>query len=359
MCRNAALAMQASPFWSDKIVWVLGGWARQSYSFEIARSFGLPAEIGIANYNGGWDEGSTIVSENDDSYQNTMAVVPGSTAQPIDHLVDGLESVASEPEVNLEYGTELRPTCYEAGPGYQLNGLNGASVTGEQVITQEVVMKSRGVATGTLDTMLYQATRGFAMFNFFKMSIGDDWSARASSVQGGGIYPSYAICRVVMEQMGECSIYEANPIRPDTFTMSSRREGEQVVPESIFLYGLRSKDDPKRFMLAVGNRNRSKPVPFSILSTLRSVDAMTVWGNLGDYREHNRYPEGFRLTAEGEYTPDPNCVRIDFTPQSLPAPSDPARIDIDGTLGVPGLENGLPPGNALLIRLDGAVFHAD
>ena len=359
ICRNAALAMQASPFWSDKIVWVLGGWARQTYSFAIARSFGLPCEIGIANYNGGWDEGNVIVSENDQSYQNSIAAVPGVTGGPVDFLVEGLRAVAEEPGVNLEYGTQLRPTCYEAGPGYQLNGLNGSVVTEAEKIAQEVVMKSRGVATGTLDTMLYQATRGFAMFNFFTTSTGDYWSARAATAHGGGIYPCYGLCQVVMEQMGPCSVYEANPIRPDRFVMEERREGTLIEPESIFVYALRAHADPKRFMVIVGNRNRAKSVPASVLSNLRAVDAMTVWANLGDYREHNRYPVGTRLTPEGGYAPDPFSVDIAFTPQALPVPADPARIDIDGTLGVPGLENGLPPGNALLIRFDGAVFQGE
>ena len=355
MCRRAALAMQASPFWTDKIRFVLGGRARNTYSFHIADGFRLPAEVGIANYNGGWDEGNTIVSENEASYQATVGVVPAHTSQAIDFLVEGLEALTQEPGFPLEYGTELRPTCYEAGPGYQLNGLNGAAVTEEEVITQEVVMKSRAAGTGTLETMLYQAQKGFAAFNFFTLSDGDDWSARASAAQGGGVYSSFALCRVVLEQMGASSIYRSNALRPDTFEVYDRSD-ELVTPPSGFVYGLRSHANPRRFMLAIGNRSVHDSLPLSIFSTIKSCDALTAWANVGDYREHNRYPVGQRLVAGGGYTPDPLCVDMRFDPIVLPVPTDPARIDIDASLGLPGLENGLPPGNALLLQLDGVVF---
>lgn len=355
MCRRAVEAMQASPYWSDKISFVLGGWARSNYSFQIAEGFGLPVEIGIANYNGGWDEGNTLVTENLSSYQTTVGVVPASTAGAIDHLVDGLKALAETPGFPLTYGEDLRPTCYEAGPGFQLNGLNGASVTEAEAIVQEVVMKSRAAATGTLETMMYQALQGFAVFNFFTLTEGDRWGARASAAQGGGVYPPYALCKVVMEQMGPSSVFKATGLRPDTVELAER-DGSPIFPPSGFIYGLRSHANPRRLMLVIGNRSLQQSLPLSVFSTVRSCDALTAWGNLGDYREHNRYPVGQRLVPGGGYTADPNCVDIRFDPVVLTPPTDPARIDIDATLGMPGLDDGLPPGGALLLQLDGVTF---
>lgn len=358
MCRRAAEAMQASPYWSDKIRFVLGGWSRQYYSVEIAEAYGLPVEVGIANYNGGWDEGNVIVSENVVSYQNAVAVVPAATAESIDHLVDGLQTLAETPGFPLTFGETLLPTCYEAGPGYQLNGLNGAAVSAEEQIVQEVVMKSRAVGTGTLETMLYQALRGFAMFNYFTLTEGDDWAARASAAQGGGVYPSYSLCRLVMEQMGPCSVYSFNELRNDTMELTSHGNAT-ITPSQGFAYGLRSRANPRRFMFVVGNRSLASPLPITVLSTLRNCDAMTAWANIGHYAEHNRYPVGQRLSADGVFEEDVNCVDIHFPSVSLPVPADPARIDIDGSLGLAGLENGIPPGGAVLLQLDGAVFEAD
>ena len=356
LCRRAVLAMQASPYWTDKISFVLGGRSRQTYSFQIADAFRLPVEIGIANYNGGWDEGNTIVSENLASYQATVGVVPASNGEAIDFLVQGLQDLTAEPDFPLSFGDQVRPSCYEAGPGYQLNGLNAASVTDEQLITQEVVMKSRAAATGTLDTMMYQAQSGFAAFNFFTLSDGDNWSSRASDAQGGGVYAPYALCRVVSEQMGgSASIFRVNALRPDFFEVYDRA-GELVTPASGFVYGLRSHVHPRRFMFAIGNRGLQQSLPLSIFSTMKSCDALTAWANLGDYREHNRYPPGQRLDASGGYVADPFSVDIQFDPVVLPVPTDPARIDVDATLGLPGLENGLPPGTSILLQFDGVVF---
>lgn len=358
LCRRAVEAMQASPYWSDKIRIVLGGWARQNYSVEIADGYRLPVEVGIANYNGGWDEGNVIVSENQLSYQNAVAVVPAATSYSVDHLISGLETLAATPGFPLDFGETLVPTCYEAGPGYQLNGLNGASVSAEEVIVQEVVMKSRAVATGTLETMMYQAESGFALFNFFTLTAGDDWAARASAAQGGGVYPSYELCRVVMEQMGPSSVYSFNGLRTETMSMLTPW-ADPITPTRGFAYGLRSHADPHRFMFVIGNRNLDAPLQMSLFSTLRSCDAMTAWANIGHYAEHNRYPVGQRLRADGGYDADPNCTEITFEPIRLPVPADPARIDIDASLGLTGLENGMPPGGALLLRLDGAVFEGD
>jgi hypothetical protein len=353
--RRAALAMQASPFWpkaadgSEKITWVLGGWARQTYGTNAARTFNLPCKVGIANYNGGWDEGDTMAAENPESYQNIMAVLPASTGVAMDTLVTQLQDLAAEPGCDLVYGETLRPTCYEAGPGYQLNGLNGAVITAQDVIVQEVVMKSRAAATGTLDTVLGQATRGFTLFNFFQMRAGSYWSAYANGAQGGGVYPTWQLCQILNEQMGACEVYNASQLKVDTLSILSQ-EGNPITPDKVFIYGLRSKQHDGRWMLVIGNRSVSETVDITLLTAFTRLETARVWANTGDYREHNRYPAGTRLNTTGGYDPDPLCKNIEIKGQEVTI-LDPAKIVVDETLGATAA--GLLPGNCLLLQLDG------
>jgi hypothetical protein len=358
ICRRAVLAMQASPYWptnadgSDKIIWVLGGRSRQVYGTNAARWFDLPCEVGIANYNGGWDEGDTIVQENDPTYQNLLTVVPGSIEDPMDQLVTELVNLAGEPSNGFVYGTTLRPTCYEAGPGYQLNGLNGSSITNAEEITQEVVMKSRAAGTGALNTFLAQASKGFAMANYFTMTSGDVWAARAPEDQGGGVYPSYRLPQIVEAQMGPSAVSDAHRVRDAGITVYNR-DGDLIQPDQVFIYGLRSAAMPDRHMIIIGNRSVSQTASITVGTGFLTASQVTVWANTGNLREHNRYAPGTRLNTSGTYDPDPLCVEIDIQPQSVPVPADLSQIVIDDTLGADA--TGLLPGNCLLIQFDGMV----
>lgn len=355
ICRNAALTMMASPFWTDKITWVLGGRSRNAYSKEIAQSFNLPCEVGIANYNGGWDENDQLVKENDSSYLAVLNVVPGATGEAIDSLSADLEAVGADTSNDLTFGSTLRPSCYEAGPGYQLNGLNGSSVSDEETIVQEVVMKSRASAIGTLDTMLYQAQKGFAMFNFFALREGDLWKARASTSQGGGIYPAYALVNLVFAQMGPSDILGINEVRPTKHQIINN-DGNSTDAETLSVYALQSRANPKRIMLVAMNRTLTETLPVTLASAIKSVDSVTLWTDTRDPRGHNRYPVGTRLAPNDTFVPDSKCEEISYAPVTIEAGITPNRIEIDSSLGVAELENGLPPGSFAIFQLDGCVF---
>jgi hypothetical protein len=59
------------------------------------------------------------------------------------------------------------PLPLAAGPGYNLNGLNGASMNASQVEAETEVMKSQAGGTSTLDAFLARAYYGFQVQNFF------------------------------------------------------------------------------------------------------------------------------------------------------------------------------------------------
>ena len=352
IARLAAQAMQGSPWFSPKMEWVLGGWSRNSFGADAAETFRLPCEVGIANYNGGWDEGGNKVTEAPASYQNVMAVAPGSLHDAMDGEVDRLAAVAAASGGALVYGQTLRPTCYEAGPGYQLNGLNGATLTSAERIVQEVVMKSRAAATGTLDTVLSQAERGFSRYNFFTIGEGDYWKSHAEAANGGATYPSWQVCQVLHEQMGASDIMASLTVY-DAGATTADPNGGSVAVDAVFAFGLRSLDRPDRVMLVVGNRDVSRTVLPTICTALSSAASCTVFANVGDYREHNRYPPGQRRTTAGGLEPDAQSVAIAIAGQPTAVPADLSRIVVDASLGATAA--GLPPGCCVMIQLDGAT----
>lgn len=91
---------------------------------------------------------------------------------------------------------------YEAGPGYSLNGLNGALVTHEQSQTQEQVMKSLAAGTATLDAFLARAYRGFATQNYFTMGEGTLWTSHAKWYRGGQAYPAWELISLFNREGG-------------------------------------------------------------------------------------------------------------------------------------------------------------
>lgn len=351
ICRLAALSMQASPWWSDRIEWVIGGWSRNAFGVDAASTFRLPVEVGIANYNGGWDETGEVVSEDDQSYQNVMASAATNGFTSMDDQVARLETLAAG-SPDYTYGTTLRVTCYEAGPGYQLDGLNGASLTKAESIAQEVVMKSRAAALATIDTALGQAVRGFSRFNFFTLGDGDTWTAFAPDAQGGQTFGTWEYCRILQEQAGPSAAIAAMPIR-DFGAVALDRNGNPILVDAIMAYALKSVSHPGRLLIVVGNRDRSRTIRPTMCTALRFAESLSVWRNVGDYREHNRYPVGTRLDATGAFIPDPLSVAFDFGPVTLPVPTDLSRLVIDDALGASPA--GLLPGNFVILRFEGAA----
>lgn len=182
-------AMSGSPYWpalAPRLRTVIGGWAFDpAFGVDAARAAaraGYPVDaVGIAAYNGGWDEAERVVKANAPGYQSLL----GHALQvAIPRARTHVSALATLRDEGLPVPAHI---TYEAGPGYVLNGLNGARVTDEQAAEQETVMKSVASGTATLDTFLALAQEGTAQLNFFNFRNGTTWSSHA--IAGDGAYP--------------------------------------------------------------------------------------------------------------------------------------------------------------------------
>ncbi|MFW6286874.1 MAG: hypothetical protein ACOC29_02935, partial [Candidatus Sumerlaeota bacterium] len=181
--------LRSSPYWSDEIeekfVWMIGGWSRSTYGWEAVDASPNADYQLIAAYNGGWDEGEGPPQNNPASFFNVLGQVYQS-ALPTARL--NAERLV---ERRKNGHSELRLGTYEAGPGYALNGLNGAKVSKEQAHEQELVMKSKTAGTATLDSFLLRAYYDFDSQNFFTFSEGRTWSSHTRWYRGGQAYPCF------------------------------------------------------------------------------------------------------------------------------------------------------------------------
>jgi hypothetical protein len=191
--------MKASPYWAPakldgKFMFVLGGWSGQNYGRDAAASSPSSHLMTIAAYNGGWDEAEGPPALNSPSLFNVLNQVSQVAIPRADRHAKEVLDLNVGRSVKLGLGT------YEAGPGYALNGLNGATVTALQDSEQESVMKSLAAGTATLDSFLARAYRGFGVQNFFTFSSGAHWTSHAKWYMGGQAYPSWKILELFNKQ---------------------------------------------------------------------------------------------------------------------------------------------------------------
>lgn len=169
-------------------LWVNGAiWNPGSLANSVHADF-----AGYADYNGGWDSGlsSAVSSSSPVGYQSSVAqsYVPRSGRVRLDNVTSLVAACAATSEGRAK---PIKAAHYESGPGYVLNGLNGATVTQEQADSQQEVMNSLGVGTATLQAFTFNASRGLMSNNFFTFAEGDTWKSHAVSAVGAAAYPSW------------------------------------------------------------------------------------------------------------------------------------------------------------------------
>ena len=348
-CRMITDWMAESPFWpalEARAEWLLGGHARTDYGAVAARRFPRANYVGIAAYNGGWDEGSQVAREESGFFASMLANAPVNGQPSFKRLVDTTRAVAKA--TGRHYGTDLIPAIYEAGPGYQMTGLNRAKITDEDVIVQEVVMKSRGSGTATLDNFLLSAEMGLWGANFFKLSRGGYWSSTAFDGTRDVEFPAYALPRIVTAEMAPCQVHSVLPFRPLQHSLPDRK-GEMQTVNSAAVYALRSIETPSTWMLVFVNRlidpsvldpddpaykpDQRNLITTRIRTSWTSAGSLIEWANVGNFREHNRYPPGRRLSVGREFVPDPLCVEIDFAPTVKDVPADLSLLSVEVPAG--------------------------
>lgn len=223
--------MRSSPYWQPagldrKLVFVLGGWtANPGYSRDAASVAPSSDFLTIAAYNGGWDQAEDSPRPDAKGLFNTLADVNQSAIPTADLYARELRRLRAGGSTGLRLGT------YEAGPGYVLNGLNGARVTEDQARAQEQVMKSLAAGTATLDAFLARAYRGFTVQNFFTFGSGDLWRSHAKWYRGGQAYPSWKLLALFNREAGGDMLRTETLSTPSTeLRPFSRRQAVRNAP---------------------------------------------------------------------------------------------------------------------------------
>lgn len=325
--KGHADAMMASEFWTDKIKWVIGGWAKGDYGVQAAERFGHPVTVGIAAYNGGWDENGDVLTETDQSYKNQLQNSMLSTVPRANDQVEFLKAMAAKPTNNYVYGENLFMASYESGPGYNLNGLNGKTVTFDQDIVQEVVNKSNSMGTATLDSFSQQALNGNRHINFFVIGTGVHWATHSPSWHSGEAHASIVLPTLVQERMGKYRIFGANTIA-DPLTDAKDKSGNVLMFDTLGVYMYESITFPGRQMLVVCNLSISDIADITIETNIETATSMQAWFHDEHYKNHNRYPAGFRMKNDRTWEADPFSAPYSIAPVAQAMPNDLTRFTI-------------------------------
>lgn len=329
--------MKRSPWWTpevdQKCEFVIGGWSITNFGYEAARHSPSSKHNLVADYNGGWDagEGPGSVNDLDSALLKTLIFGPQHSLPNAIRLRELRDAFAAETGIRTELGT------YEAGPGYNLDGLNGVRMTPEMVEFESRVMKSLAAGASTLDCFLIQAAQGAQLQNFFTFSRNRHyWTSHAELRNGGQAYPSWMAL----------SLYN-NHAQGDILA---------VLTESV----------PTREAPAVGNRAALPDAPEVGVFATRKNDRLAV---IAISRKLDGFtPVTIRLPISGArkvtlhtLTGDPRANNLDsevIRPASreLPASVAAREFVLDESRGAPG---GLPPGSVFLYIFDGAAFASD
>jgi hypothetical protein len=187
--------LRSSPYWSEEIdrkfEFVLGGWAiheeRGGYGQQAAKCSPNSQHMTVAGYNGGWDEGEPPAEANDATRFKTLAFAVQAAEPRARKLAATQAQQKALGEADYQLGT------YEAGPGYNLNGLNGVSMNSEQVEAESQVMKSLCGGTATIDSFLMRARYGYNLQGFYHFEDNRHyWTSHARPEHGGQVYPPWA-----------------------------------------------------------------------------------------------------------------------------------------------------------------------
>ena len=317
--------LRTSPHWSAeldaKVTFVLGGWARQGYGLQAARVSPNAELLTIAAYNGGWDVGEGPVAPTRDGFSGVLNQVSQSMLPAARRLSE------ETAEIGIPLGT------YEAGPGYALDGLNGARVSAAEAAAQETVMKSVAAGAATLDSFLAQAAVGFSEQSFFAFGPGIRWSTHAPWHRGGHAHPPWQLLSLFNRVgTGEMLAVETEAVPRATLAARARREAVRDAP-LVAAYATRAGD---RVTLVVVSRRLPEGdadghTPVEIVLPFETAERLTLHRLDAPYDAHS--VERALPLSETALAPQGGTVLL------------------DGSMGLG--PNGLPPGTALVYVFEG------
>ena len=322
--------MRDSPYWpllEDRLQTVVGGWNGFDYGRNAAAASPSSDVLAIAAYVGGWDENEGPVSLSPASYFSVLNQV-SQTALP-----RALQHAREAAEIGRARGRPLAVGTYEAGPGYALNGLNGAKVTEEQAAEQEQVMKSLAAGTATLDTFLARAAEGFIVQNYFIYGPGAYWKSHAEWQNGGQTYPSWDMLALFNNHLTG-DLLEVQILQTPTVDLPSvsRREAVDDAP-LIGVYATRKAD---RLSVVVMSR-RVPDFPTAGDDGRTSVTVELPMSKAGSVTR-------FRMTG-GYAAHNVDRRSVEVVSEPMPMPETPGLLEIPD----------LPPGETYIYVFDGVA----
>jgi hypothetical protein len=325
--------MESNPYWPtvNPPKEFAGGWIMQpTYTTEATVGQVEVDYTSVAMYTAGWDVNRVLVSDAANRFSEVL-VVGQNLHRPL------LETTKS---ALLSSGVKL--AVYEAGPGYQLNGLNGAAVTTADTVVQECFAKSIASVTATMSSAAIAATLGYGPYNFFTWGEGPLWQAARRPSEGGGLYRVASFLKQTHELLGRCVVRETNNFidrtrdfqnidtngNPTTITQVERaavyhfesltypgRVGILFVNTTVNLdaFGV-GHPDYQAGVTGAANFRYHTGLP-------TSATPFKVLRNEGNMRHHDAYKVGFRPNVVGsaidDYVADPLCVDLTVTPEDF------------------------------------------
>lgn len=324
--------MKSSPYWDQKLDGkfeaVLGGWAIQTdekgYGQQAARTSPSSRHMTIAAYNGGWDEKESPAEATDAFRFKALSQTAQQAIPRADLLVAWLKSHNTALNRSVVLGT------YEAGPGYNLNGLNNVRMTPEQVEAESRVMKSLAGGTATLDSFLARGERGLVLQNFFTFARNRHyWTSHAPMTSGGQAYPSWSLLALYNRE-GTGDFLQVRTISVPTTDLPASELGRRVAVKDaplVACYATRSAD---RYNVFVLSRRIDATTPVTLELPFKSARSITLHRTVGSPADHNL---------------DSEMVKLETVPV-------PAGALMDGRFT---LEGGLPPAASYLLVFEGTA----
>lgn len=325
--------MQRSPYWDEEMAarseFVIGGWAVNDFGQQAIRHSPSSTHVLISDYNGGWDAGEGPSTDLEDALLKTLNFSAQASWPNTVRLRKTRDAFYKETGIYYETGT------YEAGPGYNLDGLNNVRMTPEMVEFESQVMKSLAAGTATLDAFLNHATQGAKLQNFFTFGRNRHyWTSHAVFRNGGQAYPSWlALSLFNNEGQGDLLNVLAEQVPTRLAEAVGRRPEMAHMPE-VAVHASRTDD---RLTVFVLSRRLKGSVPVKLHLPITEAAAVTLHRLAGDPRAHN-------LDAKN------------IAPEKIPlAPDLFARsFVIDDATG--GVNGGLPPAATYVYVFEGVTF---
>ncbi|MCC6580779.1 MAG: hypothetical protein IT440_10080 [Phycisphaeraceae bacterium] len=335
-------AMKSSPYWTadldKRMSFVLGGWAIRTtadgYGQQSAMTSPHSRYMTVAEYNGGWDEKESPAQVTDEFFFQALS----QTAQVAIPRADAQRRWLAEHR--RQFGGDLELGTYEAGPGYNLNGLNGVKMTPDQTEAESKVLKSLAGGTATLDNFLARSHRGYTLQNFFTFARNRlYWTSHARMENGGQAYPSWMALSLYNRQgTGDFLGIRTISVLTADLPRTARRDAMPDAP-MVAAYATRQGDRVNLFLLSrklngYPSRLDDGFVPVKVTLPFTQAQRITLHAMTGDPRANNL-----------------DAANVTIQTRDIPAAAFHGELIVNDATGVDA--RGLPPASVLLYVLEG------